>query len=411
MPTPATLTQSDSALESAESVYWEASPGSGETHLQIVGHNRTSIPLPLDVNLNGFASGVTGLGLGVGTVATTGAAVLIDTAAFTAIASTTIAKLRVGGTAAITIPTGTTAIAAGAIIDEPNLTATGTVTDAAALVVTGAPTEGLSNYAVLVQAGHVRIVPTATYASAATVDITSFRVAAATTTLTGTTQVTTVQGAVFVGTPTLTDASAVTVDQYSTVYIQAAPVAAGSVTLTLGYALHVAAGTTRLSGDVTTGGAAVSGARNTLGYATTGTVVTSVGVALHAPATSYTDAGVTGTIAVLATTLIASMTVLATNTITYTDAAGLQVAAPTASTGATFTRVYAVRATGAIFTSTNVMVGGNTATFASTQPVGAVVFQTATAPVGAITTGFAIYTDGTVGKKMIANGTASNIET
>lgn len=179
-------------------------------------------------------------------------------------------------------------------------------------------------------------------------------------------------------------------------------VATGNLTVT---------GTLTTSGINTLGGTAVTGTGNTVKYPAAGTVVTAVGIGVHVPAISYTDAGATGTIAELNTVRIAASTVLATNTITYTDVAGLKVSDPVASTGATFTRKYGVWTTGAIRTATNVFFGDQTATFASTQPVGAIVFATTTAPVGAVTSSGAIYTDGTVIKKIIANGTASNIET
>ena len=54
---------------------------------------------------------------------------------------------------AVTIPSGTSSLVATLQIDEPNITATGTVTEAATLFVSGAPTEGTSNYALVVDAG------------------------------------------------------------------------------------------------------------------------------------------------------------------------------------------------------------------------------------------------------------------
>jgi hypothetical protein len=53
---------------------------------------------------------------------------------------------------------------------------------------------------------------------------------------------------------------------------------------------------------------------------------------------------------------------------------------------------------------------GTVGTFGSTQPTNAVVMFQATAPVGAIGTSAAIFSDGTVLKKIIADGTASNVE-
>lgn len=55
-----------------------------------------------------------------------------------------------------TIPAGTTAVVASARFDEPNITATGIVTDAATVYISGAPTEGTtSNHSLNVAAGSV----------------------------------------------------------------------------------------------------------------------------------------------------------------------------------------------------------------------------------------------------------------
>ena len=54
---------------------------------------------------------------------------------------------------------------------------------------------------------------------------------------------------------------------------------------------------------------------------------------------------------------------------------------------------------------------GAISTFATTEPTSAAVFKLGTAPVGAITTSGALFTDGTVIRKIIAAGTASNVET
>ena len=51
----------------------------------------------------------------------------------------------------MTIPTGTTAIAASLYVNEPVLTATGTVTNASTVYIAGAPTEGTNNYALFAQ--------------------------------------------------------------------------------------------------------------------------------------------------------------------------------------------------------------------------------------------------------------------
>lgn len=177
----------------------------------------------------------------------------------------------------------------------------------------------------------------------------------------------------------------------------------GALTITTG-GLTVSAGGITASGDNALGGAAVTGARNTLLYGAAGTVATAVGVGLHIPAVSYTDAGVTGTIGDLRTVNIGAQTVLATNTITYTTAVGLNVENPVASTGATFTNIRSIRAAG------NIQIGA-AAAFASTQPTASLVIKTGTAPAGAVTTSVALYTDGTTMKKIIADGTASDVQT
>ena len=53
---------------------------------------------------------------------------------------------------------------------------------------------------------------------------------------------------------------------------------------------------------------------------------------------------------------------------------------------------------------------GASETFGTTQPTSAVVFKQGTAPAGAITTSSAIFTNGTLMRKIIADGTVSNIQ-
>jgi len=71
-------------------------------------------------------------------------------------ATTDTYALHVTAGGAQTIPSGTTALVASVAIEEPNITATGTVTSAATLYVKSAPTEGSSNYALWVDAGAVQ---------------------------------------------------------------------------------------------------------------------------------------------------------------------------------------------------------------------------------------------------------------
>ena len=57
----------------------------------------------------------------------------------------------------------------------------------------------------------------------------------------------------------------------------------------------------------------------------------------------------------------------------------------------------------------NLYMGAETA-FASTEPTSAVVFKQGTAPAGAIGTSSALFTNGTLMRKIIADGTVSNIQ-
>lgn len=151
------------------------------------------------------------------------------------------------------------------------------------------------------------------------------------------------------------------------------------------------------------GSAVVAGAPLSISNLTGRTLVTAVGNAVHIPAGSLTDGGVTGTIANLYTTMIGARTIIATNTITYTTAAGLNVENPVASTGATFTNIRSIRSAG------NIQIGA-AAAFASTQPTGSLVMKSSTAPAGAVTTSGAIWSSDTVLNKIIADGTVSQIE-
>ena len=61
-------------------------------------------------------------------------------------------------------------------------------------------------------------------------------------------------------------------------------------------------------------------------------------------------------------------------------------------------------------TAGNVRLGVVSA-FGTTEPVSAVVMKAGTAPAGAITTSGGIFTDGTTVKKIIADGTVSDVQT
>lgn len=79
-----------------------------------------------------------------------------DGRAVSATAATNVARVHVASTNALTIPAGTTAVAAGLWIAEPNLTATGTITTATTVYIAAAPTEGSTDYALWVDAGNVQ---------------------------------------------------------------------------------------------------------------------------------------------------------------------------------------------------------------------------------------------------------------
>ena len=72
-----------------------------------------------------------------------------------ATAGTNYYDLIISPVATVTIPSGTTALVAGLAIYEPNITATGTVTEASTVYISSAPTEGGSNYALHVASGAV----------------------------------------------------------------------------------------------------------------------------------------------------------------------------------------------------------------------------------------------------------------
>ena len=106
-----------------------------------------------------FTGGITGnwypgnATIGLGSVGSTSAHVLMDVAAVETTATVDYARLLVASTNLVTVPTGTTAVAASLRVNEPNLTATGTITSAATLYVNGQPSEGVSDYAALIDLG------------------------------------------------------------------------------------------------------------------------------------------------------------------------------------------------------------------------------------------------------------------
>ena len=83
----------------------------------------------------------------------------------------------------------------------------------------------------------------------------------------------------------------------------------------------------------------------------------------------------------------------------------------TAGTGLTVTTGNSVVTAGDLRVTTGNERLGAVETFATTEPTSALVMKVGTAPVGAITTSGALFSSSTVVRKLIADGTASNVET
>ena len=122
-----------------------------------------TLQLTGDTNTGIYSSGADALdlvggGLRLATLTSTPSAgiVSINPGAISATASTNVGRLFVGGTSALTVPAGTTAIVAGLWVAEPNLTATGTITSAATCYIADAPTEATNNYALWIAGGVLR---------------------------------------------------------------------------------------------------------------------------------------------------------------------------------------------------------------------------------------------------------------
>ena len=107
----------------------------------------------------GLFSGVGQLSIGSAAQSTATGFTVIDNPAITATSNQNFYKLLVDNSAAVTVAGATTsAIVASLAIDEPNITATGTVTDAVTLYIQAAPTEGgTGNYALWVDEGTTRL--------------------------------------------------------------------------------------------------------------------------------------------------------------------------------------------------------------------------------------------------------------
>ena len=84
--------------------------------------------------------------------------ITVSRAARTATTTVNYYDFVIAPAGAVTIPAGTTAVVATAAFNEPNITATGTVTNATTVYIVAAPTEGgTGNYALWVDAGITRI--------------------------------------------------------------------------------------------------------------------------------------------------------------------------------------------------------------------------------------------------------------
>lgn len=100
--------------------------------------------------------------------------------------------------------------------------------------------------------GQLTLSPVTTFASATAATWDDFKISSQTTTITGNTgsPITRLAKAT-INRPTLTDSSAVTVTDAASLYIENAPAAAGSVTLTNAWALQIGAGNVKLGGGLT----------------------------------------------------------------------------------------------------------------------------------------------------------------
>ena len=116
----------------------------------------TSITADTDDVIHIEIAAVDAITLGWQSAADTGF-ITVDPKAFTADATENTHRVAILASNAITIPTGTTALAASLYVVEPNLTATGTVTNAATVYIKDAPTEGgTGNFALWVDDGAVK---------------------------------------------------------------------------------------------------------------------------------------------------------------------------------------------------------------------------------------------------------------
>ena len=104
----------------------------------------------------------TGVGaLGIGRAVNTVTSLLIGFPALTGVANSNYYVVDISNSGSVTIPTGTSALVGTLNLEEPDITATGTASDAFTLRIGAAPTEGTRNYAFWVDAGVSRFDGTA----------------------------------------------------------------------------------------------------------------------------------------------------------------------------------------------------------------------------------------------------------
>lgn len=127
----------------------------------------TSITADSDDVIDIEIAGTDSMWIGHGT-GNTGAFVHLDPVAHTNTTTVNYGILRVGNSNAITVPSGTTAIVAGAYFETPNWTATGTITKSSTVYVEGAASEGGTDYALWVDDGAVQLDSTLTVGSTIT---------------------------------------------------------------------------------------------------------------------------------------------------------------------------------------------------------------------------------------------------
>lgn len=144
-------------VDNGEDLGWPATKAKDLNGFELIldADGDTGIVSDVDDRIDFKMAGTDSIFFGHGT-GNTGAFAHFDYVAFTATANTDIGRVRIGNTNALTVPAGTTAVAATLYLEEPNLTATGTITAAATLYIDGAPTEGgTDNDAILVNSGTI----------------------------------------------------------------------------------------------------------------------------------------------------------------------------------------------------------------------------------------------------------------